>query len=91
MYRRYSEEELVDLLIDVQTGYISCREGAKRIIDNGVEEEITAERFEIATGRKPINDDLERSNCPKRGMPGHMSCGWNHKYNLPIFMAPEED
>jgi hypothetical protein len=51
---------------------------------------ITATYFQIATGHKPENDDLERSNCPDQGKPGHWHCGWNWKENLPCFMAGPE-
>ena len=44
---------------------------------------ISAEDFEKATGHAPINDDLERANCPKAGEPGHYHCGWNQEKNLP--------
>lgn len=49
---------------------------------------ITAEWFKTATGADPIQDDLERSNCPKAGESGHYYCGWNHRVNLPRFMNP---
>lgn len=42
-------------------------------------------------GRKPIEDDLERTNCPKVGMLGHESCGWNACKNRPIFMGREHE
>jgi hypothetical protein len=53
--------------------------------------EITAERFEEATGQKPEYDDLERCNCVKAGQFGHTMCGWNNKANLPVFMAGQEE
>ena len=54
--------------------------------------EITPEYFEEATGRKPERDDLERCNCPLAGQHLHMSCGWNHQADLPVFQAgPEYD
>ena len=46
---------------------------------------ITAELFQQYTGRKPVNDDLERSNCDKVGEFGHFHCGWNHILNRPRF------
>lgn len=49
--------------------------------------EITAAMFEAATGDKPVNDDLERSNCDKAGEFGHFFCGWCEEENLPMFMA----
>jgi len=53
---------------------------------------ITADMFKTATGKEPEYDDLERVNCPDAGKFMHMSCGWNHKANLPVFMAgPEEN
>jgi hypothetical protein len=52
---------------------------------------ITYEQFVEAVGELPINDDLQRCNCVLAGQPGHYSCGWNRKANLPVFMAgPEE-
>lgn len=48
---------------------------------------ITRETFIKATGRAPIQDDLERSNCPKAGELGHHFCGWNQEKNLPRFMT----
>lgn len=36
---------------------------------------MNAEEFKIATGREPVNDDLERANCTKAGSPGHRMCG----------------
>jgi hypothetical protein len=48
---------------------------------------ITASMFEAATGDKPVNDDLERSNCDKAGQPGHFMCGWCEEENLPMFMV----
>lgn len=49
--------------------------------------EITAEQFEKATGVPPINDDLERANCPDAGKVGHTGCGWDHEHNLPNTMT----
>jgi len=48
---------------------------------------ITEETFIKATGRAPIQDDLERSNCPQAGKLGHQYCGWNTEKNLPRFMT----
>lgn len=48
---------------------------------------INKERFKKATGREPMQDDLERCNCKKAGQIGHMMCGWNHDQNLPVFDA----
>ena len=50
---------------------------------------IDAEAFKKATGTDPVDDDLERSNCPEAGKVGHWACGWDHDANLPIFMSPE--
>lgn len=49
---------------------------------------ITAEYFEKATGRAPELDDLERSNCPDAGKPGHLCCGWDEEKDIPWFMSP---
>jgi hypothetical protein len=51
---------------------------------------ITAEQFEQATGYAPQGDDLERCNCRKAGQFGHLTCGWNSKTNLPIFISWEK-
>lgn len=48
---------------------------------------ITAEQFKQATGHEPVQDDLERCNCPKAGEIGHLSCGWDEEKNLPQFMT----
>lgn len=50
---------------------------------------ITAEAFAAAVGRPPVDDDLERANCPQAGTCGHMCCGWNVARNLPVTMTPE--
>lgn len=47
--------------------------------------EITVEMFEKATGQSPLDDDLERCNCPKAGEILHSCCGWNEEQNLPQF------
>lgn len=52
---------------------------------------ITAEYFEKRTGFKPIQDDLERSNCKEAGEIGHQSCGWMHCCDRPNFMVHEEN
>jgi hypothetical protein len=46
---------------------------------------INADQFEQATGRNPVNDDLERVNCPDAGKQGHNSCGWCFTHNCPVF------
>lgn len=46
---------------------------------------ITREDFIAATGREPINDDLERCNCEKAGTHMHEFCGWDHEQNRPQF------
>tara|TARA_Y100001956_G_C4091957_1_gene173369 strand:- start:182 stop:349 length:168 start_codon:yes stop_codon:yes gene_type:complete len=53
-------------------------------------DKITSEKFEKCTGHKPVNDDLERVNCPKAGKINHLSCGWNHKRDMPIFMVGKD-
>lgn len=52
---------------------------------------ITAEFFQQATGRAPIQDDLERCNCDQAGTMGHDFCGWNYRKNVPSFMNPHDD
>jgi hypothetical protein len=48
---------------------------------------ISAEQYEAAVGHAPEQDDLDRSNCDKAGQIGHSQCGWDHKRNLPEFIA----
>lgn len=45
---------------------------------------ISFKQFKKATGNKPIQDDLKRVNCSKRGI-GHDSCGWCVKCDAPYF------
>ena len=47
--------------------------------------------FKAATGNDPIQDDLERCNCPKAGVPGHVGCGWNYRVNQPMFVNQFEE
>lgn len=47
---------------------------------------ITAEDFKTATGREPIQDDLERCNCPEAGAIGHFVCGWDDARGMPNFI-----
>ena len=47
--------------------------------------EITAEMFKEATGYDPVDDDLERCNCPDAGKLAHSCCGWNKVHNKPQF------
>lgn len=47
----------------------------------------TATDFQIAVGRTPQKDDLERCNCPHAGEPGHYQCGWCENTNRPRFLC----
>ena len=51
---------------------------------------ISRRHFKQATGEYPVQDDLERANCPKAGTFGHTCCGWNHEDNMPNFMVPSK-
>lgn len=54
---------------------------------------ITKEYFTETLGRHPIEDDLERVNCPYAGELGHEHCGWNKLQNKPAYQvttAPNE-
>jgi hypothetical protein len=52
---------------------------------------ITVELYEKYTGQKPVDDDLERSNCQLNGVKRHHTgCGWNYKLNKPVFMVGVE-
>jgi len=48
---------------------------------------ITKEYFFEKTGKTPVDDDLERCNCPQAGEIGHRSCGWCKICEKPIFMC----
>ncbi len=48
---------------------------------------ITKAIFKAATGFDPVNDDLERCNCPHAGELTHSCCGWHKSMNLPQFMV----
>lgn len=44
---------------------------------------ITSEYYQKHVGVAPINDDIDRCNCPDAGKIGHSSCGWNYMLNKP--------
>lgn len=48
---------------------------------------ITEELYIKHVGKKPVDDDLERCNCPNAGKVGHNSCGWNEPKQKPVFMV----
>lgn len=48
---------------------------------------ITAEHYTARMGGPPVQDDLERCNCPQAGELGHYQCGWDAEYDLPIFLV----
>lgn len=48
---------------------------------------IDAKLFTKLVGREPIEDDLERVNCPCRGTKGHWSCGWNMTTGEPTYFG----
>ncbi len=50
-----------------------------------MKEPITREKFIAATGREPVDDDLERCNCEHAGALLHSCCGWNELLDLPQF------
>jgi hypothetical protein len=51
---------------------------------------ITAEHFTKCVGSPPVQDDLERCNCPQAGELLHQQCGWNKEQDLPVFMVGRE-
>jgi hypothetical protein len=52
---------------------------------------ITRADFIKATGREPVQDDLERCNCMEAGTIGHLCCGWDRVANKPQFdVGPRE-
>lgn len=54
--------------------------------DGIVRGKITREMFFKSVGRWPVEDDLERCNCPTPGKIGHAFCGWDEKRNMPNFI-----
>lgn len=48
---------------------------------------INANEFKEKVGRDPVDDDLDRCNCPSAGMVGHFGCGWCYDCDLPKFMC----
>lgn len=46
---------------------------------------ITEEVFKKTCGRKPIQDELIRVNCPRVGEVGHFLCGMCQEHNKPRF------
>lgn len=48
---------------------------------------ITAEHFEKRVGSLPVQDDLERCNCPDAGRTMHTQCGWDVEFDLPVFLV----
>lgn len=53
------------------------------VLNNFIPRVITPEYFESATGRAPVNDDVERANCSIAGAFTHSQCGWCEELNLP--------
>lgn len=51
---------------------------------------ITAAMFHRAVGSAPVQDDLERCNCPRAGEALHTQCGWNWQKDKPVFMVGPE-
>jgi hypothetical protein len=48
---------------------------------------ITEEKFITMTGVKPVQDDLDRCNCPESGELGHRMCGVCSLHNKPRFVC----
>jgi hypothetical protein len=53
------------------------------VLKNFIPPVITAEFYEQATGKKPIQDYILRANCSKAGTVMHYTCGWCVKNNVP--------
>jgi len=49
--------------------------------------QMTAKEFKEKTGMEPVNDDLDRVNCPDAGKLGHWQCGWCKEHDKPYFMC----
>ena len=48
---------------------------------------MNTQEFELLTGRKPEQDDLERTNCKEAGFIGHHYCGLCAECGQPSFMC----
>lgn len=48
---------------------------------------MTREEYFARFGDWPIQDDLERVNCPLAGKVGHWGCGVCEKHDLPMFLC----
>lgn len=48
---------------------------------------MNAQEFEEKMGRPPIQDDLDRVNCLKKGEIGHTRCGWCEKCDRPNWLC----
>ena len=59
-----------------------CNSQVEATVMNMTEQEYTKK-----VGSPPIQDDLERVNCPIVGEIGHSSCGWNSCKDIPMFMG----
>lgn len=60
------------------------------VLKNFIPPLITADVYKQATGNEPIQDDLERANCPQAGAIGHSACGWCVKNNIPNTFSSTE-
>jgi hypothetical protein len=52
---------------------------------------MTAKEYEKHVGYAPVDDDLERVNCPIVNAIGHSCCGWNDCKNIPMFMGSNHE
>lgn len=50
---------------------------------------MNATEFYVRMGRPPIDDDLERVNCPLAATLGHWCCGLCPGHGIPMFACPE--
>jgi hypothetical protein len=55
--------------------------------DRPVAPRITADEFWQRFGCVPLQDDLQRANCPEAGQVGHYQCGVCRKHDRPRFMC----
>jgi len=72
------EHPLTTITIDITLG------GPERDLE---ENPYTAYEFRALHGRDPINDDLQRLNCPTVGTPGHWQCGLCVEHNKARFVC----
>jgi hypothetical protein len=63
----------------------SSHQRGKGSYDIGKARTVTENEFAQRVGRLPIQDDMERTNCPDAGSTGHSMCGVCVEHDMPRF------